>query len=119
MKHLKKFNESFVNYSQSLLDYIKLVFIDFFENGSAESDWNNSVFWISIDLPEIEKIIPSSMKIIADVEDFIIYSDKFKELLLDIKSCINKVKDEFEEIECDIEQNSLFKILVIFKFKKD
>jgi hypothetical protein len=80
-------------------EYFNLVFADFIDEG-AEADWNEKEdvyepYW-EIFIEEKPKIRGS-----RDIDKHIEDISKLSELYLDIKSCINKVKDEYTHINVD------------------
>lgn len=78
-------------------EYFNMFFADFIDNGS-ETDWSEKdgfvdVWEIFIKEPEVKGS--------RDIDNHIKTIEKLNELYLDVKSCINKVKDEYPHINVD------------------
>ena len=105
MKHLIKYNEKLTTREQyekvaeitelteSVKKYATFVFADFLDDVAEISD------------PFITRYIPCGKFEIdiwikspdgCEMSDYIKYADNLKETLLDIESCLNKMKDEYE-----------------------
>jgi hypothetical protein len=103
MKHLNKFNESKSKKVNKPIDseYLSFIFADFIDEGADvdyygvdEDDVENSYWQIIITEPKIKSG--------RDIDKYIESVDKFKEVLLDIKTAINRVKDELPDIKVDL-----------------
>lgn len=111
MNHLKKFNES-SEIKEIDYKYLNLIFADFVDDGSlVESDY---LFWeIFIKEPTIEN--PPQHHSKNDFLKYIESKNKNYEFLLDIYACVNKVIDEYPnidfkfDIEEGLENNKNFK----------
>lgn len=87
MKYLREYK------SESEIDskYLEYVFADFIDGGSKIYDAD--FFWeISIDEPSIR------VSGTSNIDDYIFKIESFNNFLLDIKSCISKVVEEFPSI---------------------
>ena len=81
-------------------EYFNMVFADFIDVGSEtdfygkdENDMYNSYWEIFIKEPEVRGS--------RDIDNHIKTIEKLNELYLDVKSCINKLKDEYPHINVD------------------
>lgn len=85
------------------VDYIKLIFSDFFDND--EADIKHHI----IERNNQEVVVITFMDIEYDrgynIDDFINQSKKYIEFFENIKSCINKVKDEWSDIEAIFQED--------------
>ena len=86
------------------VDYIKLIFSDFFDNGEADIQHNvierNNQEVVSIVLMDIDNTDRG-----FNIDDFINQSKRYIEFFENIKSCINKVKDEWSDIEAIFQED--------------
>ena len=81
-------------------EYFNMVFADFIDQGAEidfygkdEDDMENCYWKISIKEPEVKGS--------RNIDNHIKTIEKLNELYLDVKSCINKVKDEYPHIDVD------------------
>ncbi len=107
MKHLKRYNESIGKIDPN---YIKLVFIDFIDEGSEfkfisadENDFEEGVNEVSIiiTLPILEHKSEGGHDLWSegDIDIFLNNAKEVVERYEDIKSCINKVLDKYPNIK--------------------
>lgn len=87
MNHIRKFNE---NNKKMDFNYINMIFIDFIDKG-AKSEINDNEYYIYIDEP----MISPSYYIDSHLEKI----EKLHNFYLEINSCINKVKEEYPDID--------------------
>lgn len=100
MKHLKKFNENLEN-KQEIIDYIKLCFVEFYDNDSEifDEEFNDGesiTFEVVIDEPELGDYG-------KDFSEFIKHSQKVAEFYLEVENCIEKVKIRYNDINLKFE----------------
>ncbi len=95
MKHIRKYNESIIINK----NYFNLVFADFIDDGS-DVDFGNHTepgsteYWeINIDEPILDTFYN------RDIDYHLESINAIRELNLDIKSCIDKVKDEYPNLK--------------------
>ncbi len=99
MKHINSINEFFYRGEKIDKDYIKSVFIDFIENGANMDNTDDPrdddyVCEVNIPVPQLH----TSQR--DDIDKMIKHHEEYVTMLMDIKSCLEKVKDEFPEIKC-------------------
>ena len=116
MRHLKRYNESI---SEVDPDYIKLVFVDFIDEGSEfvfvhadENDFEEGVNTCSIiiTLPILEHKGERGHDLWneGDIDLFLNNTKEIVERYEDIKSCINKVLDTYPNIRHEITKEADF-----------
>ena len=93
MKHLRKYNED--NSTESIPDFLKTVFADFFDDGIAEINQTTSKNIVKIDAPELSDY--------SNIDECIKHTSEENKMLLDIKMGISRVLDEYPEIEITFE----------------
>ena len=105
MKHLKKYNES---KNSDIVDYIRIVFADFIDDGS-EIEFDNKECSIDISLPPLQ--IPNKKlngytigSVSGDIDFFKTHTKELINIYESIESAINRVKDEYPEIKYRIEK---------------
>jgi hypothetical protein len=103
-------------------EYFNMVFVDFIDAGSEtdfygkdEDDMDNSYWEIFIKEPEVGAY-SAPLRGSRDIDNHIKTIEKLNELYLDVKSCINKVKDEYPHINVDfsIEESGVH---LVFSYK--
>ena len=90
MKHLRKYNESNIEYID--YEYMNVIFANFIDKG-AQSDYN------AVKATEYMIEMDSETPCNNNIDGYLEYNKKVQEELLEIKSCIDKVKDEYPTIK--------------------
>jgi len=110
MKNLRKFNESKDGLD---IEYLNLIFSDFIDDDGAQVDSSHSkkVWAIFIREPKLYKEYNS-------IEENIKAIEEFKEYFLDIKTCIDRVKDEYPNVFITYSPNMYYdRISISFSLK--
>jgi len=94
MKYIKKYNESDNN--EIDLDYIKMCFIDFEDSGIMDIQQIEDRICIIIELPENYSDITNGIEgSYSDCLEFLNYK---VEMVMSIKTCLDKVKIEYDNL---------------------
>ena len=115
MKHLRKYNES---KESDIIDYIKLVFSDFIDEGS-ELEHDSGISAVS-NLPFLECSVDISLpplhtpnkkltgysigSVSGDIEFFKKHSEEVLNIYENIEAAIKRLKDEYPDIKYRIEK---------------
>ena len=92
MIYLEKFNNDKID-----SNYLNLVFAEFIDDG-ADVFFTDNIWEIYITEPKISCYITS----VSDIDEYLDLINNLNETYLDIKSCINKIKDEMPNIKIDL-----------------
>jgi len=100
MRHISYINEFSHHIDKIDKDYIKSVFIDLIENGAVIENTNDpreddNVCQVIIPIPKLE------FKYRSDIDKLIEHSIRYTNLLMDVKSCIGRVIDEFPNMNME------------------
>ncbi len=101
MKHIKKFNEiKSINYKDMTTwgstetpipkkdlypEMMDMIFVDFIDNG-AETEHGDNTYQITIVTDDASY---------SNIDEYVEYTKKLNETALDIKTCVDRVKDEY------------------------
>jgi len=104
MKHLKKYNESI---DKSISDYINECFLEFFDDSKYETEVDGGYedrHCLMINLPILSNT--EFLRQSYSIDDFIKWSNEINDFYLDIKTCINRIKDKYPNMDVRIEEDS-------------
>ncbi len=99
MKHINSINEFFYRGEKIDKDYIRSVFSEFIDNDAIieltdDPRDDDYVCEVTIPIPKLGDV--------RDIDKIIDHSQICTDIFLNIKSCINRVKDEFPHIDSKI-----------------
>lgn len=109
MKYLKKYKILESKNGNKPIDpeYFNLVFADFIDEGATvEFDEGDDPSFPKEWVPYYDIFIEEPIIKDVDIDKYIKSIDILNNFLLDIKSCINKIKDEFPNIDIDFDIES-------------
>lgn len=92
MRYIKKYNENAGDEPKIDIQYMNNIFAEFIDNG-ANSSFIDGVYIIS-------NIIEPKLRLNFNLDDRIQSINQLSEFYSEIKTCINRIKDEYPNISC-------------------
>ena len=107
MKHLKKYNESNKQFDA---EFFNSVFAEFLDNDKVQCEYLDGTYWeIFIPIPDIRRATKRTDTVVnkrkftirneRDIDDYLNISKEILDIMEDIKVAIDRVKNEYPNIE--------------------